>query len=169
MIKLAAMAAAGERTWHVGTYEPLAWVETAVKAVAFVVAYIAFVQALGRTLHTPDGVHIAELAFLGVAELGLLAAVGDRLGERELIAVAFVACNNAAHLGMLYALLAVPGPGGLVSLFCLLMFTGEIVKIAWLRTSHFTVRELSALVVQGLVVAYAAVYLVALLVWQFLR
>jgi hypothetical protein len=140
-----------------------------VKAIAFVVAYVAFVQALQRTLHSPDAIHIVELAFLGVAELGLLAAVGDRLGERELIAVGFVAFNNAAHLGMLYALLAVPGPGGLVSLFCLLMLTGEIVKIAWLRTTHFTVRELSALVVQGLVVAYASIYLAALIVWQFLR
>jgi hypothetical protein len=163
------MAATEERTWHVGTYEPLAWAETAVKAVAFVIAYIAFVQALGRTLHSPDGIHIAEVALLGVAELGLLAAVGDRLGERELIAIGFVAFNNAAHLGMLYALFAVPGPGGLVSLFCLLMLTGEIVKIAWLRTSHFTVRELSALIVQGLVVAYASIYLAALVVWQFLR
>jgi hypothetical protein len=43
------------------------------------------------------------------------------------------------------------------------------VKIAWLRTSHFTVRELSALVVQGLVVAYAGIYFLALVVWQFLR
>jgi hypothetical protein len=163
------MAATDERAWHVGTYEPLAWAETAVKSVAFVVAYVAFVQALQRTLHAPDGIHIAELALLGVAELGLLAAIGDRLVERELIAVGFVAFNNAAHLGMLYALLAVPGPGGLVSLFCLLMLTGEIVKIAWLRTTHFTVREISALVVQGLVVAYAGIYLVALVIWQFLR
>jgi hypothetical protein len=163
------MAAAHERTWHVGTYEPLAWAETAIKAVAFVIAYVAFVQALQRTLHSPDSIHIAELALLGVAELGLLAAVGDRLAERELIAVGFVAFNNAAHLGMLYALLAVPGPGGLVSLFCLLMLTGEIVKIAWLRTTHFTVRELSTLVVQGLVVAYATVYLAALVLWQLLR
>jgi hypothetical protein len=163
------MAATHERRWHVGTYEPLAWVETAVKSVAFLVAYVAFVQALQRTLHAPDGIHIAELALLGVAELGLLAAIGDRLVERELIAVGFVAFNNAAHLGMLYALLAVPGPGGLVSLFCLLMLTGEIVKIAWLRTTHFTVREISALVVQGLVVAYAGIYLVALVIWQFLR
>jgi hypothetical protein len=163
------MAATPERTWHVGTYEPLAWAETAIKAVAFLIAYIAFVQALGRSPHSPDGIHIAELALLGVAELGLLAAVGDRLVERELIAVGFVGFNNAAHLGMLYALLAVPGPGGLVSLFCLLMLTGEIVKIAWLRTTHFTVRELSALVVQAVVVAYASIYLAALVTWQFLR
>lgn len=163
------MAATRGRTWHVGSYEPLAWAETAIKAAAFVVAYVAFVQALQRTLHAPDGIHLVELGFLGVAELGLLAAIGDRLVERELIAVGFVVLNNVAHLGMLYALLAVPGPGGLVSLFCLLMLTGEIMKIAWLRTTHFTVREFSALIVQGLVVAYAGVYLAALIAWQFLR
>jgi hypothetical protein len=163
------MAATEERAWHVGTYEPLAWAETAVKTVAFVVAYVALVQALGRTLHSPDAIHIAEIALLGVAELGLLFAIGDRARERELIAMGFVLFNNAAHLGMLYALFALPGPGGLVSLFCLFMLTGEIVKIAWLRTTHFTVRELSTLVVQGLVVAYASIYLVALIIWQVLR
>src|SRR6478609_4751310 len=158
------MAATEQRGWHVGTYEPLAWTETAVKAVAF--AYVALVQALDRTLHSPDAIHVAEIVLLGVAELGLVFAIGDRLIERELIAMAFVVLNNVAHLGMLYALLAVPGPGGLVSLFCLFMLTGEIVKIAWLRTTHFTVREISALVVQGLVVAYATIYLVALIIWQ---
>ena len=163
------MAATEQRGWHVGTYEPLAWAETAVKAVAFLIAYVALVQALGRTLHSPDGIHIAEIVLLGVAELGLLFAIGDRLIERELIAMVFVAFNNVAHVGMLYALLAVPGPGGLVSLFCLFMLTGEVVKIAWLRTTHFTVRELSALTVQALVVAYASIYLVALIVWQFLK
>jgi hypothetical protein len=163
------MAATGDRAWHVGNYEPLAWTETAVKAAAFVCAYIAFAHALDRTLHSPTGVRIAELVLLGVAELGLLAAIADRLIEREVIAMGFVLGNNAAHIGMLYALLALPGPGGLVSLFCGLMLTGEIVKIAWLRTTHFTVRELSTLVVQGLVVAYASIYLVALIIWQVLR
>ena len=163
------MAATEQRGWHVGTYEPLAWTETAVKAVAFAVAYVALVQALDRTLHSPDAIHVAEIVLLGVAELGLVFAIGDRLIERELIAMAFVVLNNVAHLGMLYALLAVPGPGGLVSLFCLFMLTGEIVKIAWLRTTHFNVREISALVVQGLVVAYATIYLVALVIWQVLR
>ncbi len=163
------MAVREHRAWHLGRYEPLAWAETAVKAIAFAVAYVALVQALERTLHAPDAIHIAEIVLLGVAEVGLVLAIGDRLIERELIAMVFVVFNNVAHLGMLYALLAVPGPGGLVSLFCLFMLTGEIVKIAWLRITHFTVREISALVVQGLVVAYATIYLVALVVWQVLR
>jgi hypothetical protein len=160
------VAATTDRRWHVGDYGPLGWVETAVKAAAFLCAYVAFAHALDRDLHSPDGIHLVELVLLGTAELGLLAAIGDRLIERELIAVAFVLFNNAAHLGMLYALVAVPGPGGLVSVFCGLMLAGELIKLAWLRTTGFTVRGAAPLLVQGFVLAYAGVYALALVLWQ---
>ena len=163
------MTGSAERAWHVGEYDLLAWAETAVKAVAFVIAYVAFVQALGRSLHSPNGIHVAELVLLGIAELGLLAAIGDRLAEREAIAMGFVCFNNTAHLGMLYALLAVPGPGGLVSLFCGLMLGGEAVKLVWLEEHQVTMRGLSTLALQALVGGYALIYAVALVVWQFLR
>jgi hypothetical protein len=163
------VTATTDQAWHVGDYGPLGWVETAVKALAFACAYVAFAHALDRSLHAPTGIRVAELVLLGIAEVGLVAAIGDRLIEREAIAMGFVLLNNAAHVGMLYALLAVPGPGGLVSLFCGLMLTGELVKIVWLRTTEFTVREVAPLVVQGLVVAYAVVYLAALLIWEFLK
>jgi hypothetical protein len=161
------VAATSENAWHIGDYGPLGWAETGVKAAAFVCAYIAFAHALDRTLHAPSGIRVAELVLIGVAEVGLIAAIGERLIERETIAMGFVLFNNAAHIGMLYALLAVPGPGGLVSLFCGLMFSGEAVKLVWLRTSGFRVREIAPLVVQGLVLGYALIYLVALLIWQF--
>jgi len=127
------VTATAEHGWHIGDYHPLAWAETAVKAVAFVVAYVAFVHALDRGLHSPSGVRIAELALLGVAELGILLTIVDRVLERELIAIGFVVFNNAAHASMLYALLAIPGPGGLLSLFCALMLGGEVIKLRWLH------------------------------------
>lgn len=152
--------------WHIGDYGRLGWAETVVKAAAFLCAYIAFAHALGRSVHSPAGLRVAELALLGVGELGLLAAVGDRLIEREVGAMAFVVFNNAAHLGMLYSVLAVPGPGLLLTLFCALMACGESIKIVWLRTSGFTVRAAAPLLVQGLVAGYAVLYLAALAVWQ---
>jgi hypothetical protein len=158
-----------DRAWHVGEYGMLGWAETALKAAAFVCAYVAFGQAVGRSLHTPDGIHIAELLLIGVAEVGLLAAIGDRLTEREAIAMVFVCFSNAAHLGMLYALLAVPGPGGLVSLFCGLMLGGEAVKLIWLGEHQVTMRGISTLALQALVCGYALIYAVALVVWQFLK
>jgi hypothetical protein len=160
------MTAAAERGWHVGEYHPLAWTETAAKAVAFVIAYIAFVHALDRGLHSPSGIRIAELLLLGVAELGILVAIVDRVIERELIAVGFVVLNNAAHASMLYALFAIPGPGGLLSLFCAFMLAGELIKWRWLHETRPPMRQLTLMAAQAFVVAYAALYLVALVVWE---
>jgi hypothetical protein len=160
------VTATAEHSWHIGDYHPLAWAETAVKAVAFVVAYVAFVHALDRGLHSPSGVRIAELALLGVAELGILLTIVDRVLERELIAIGFVVFNNAAHASMLYALLAIPGPGGLLSLFCALMLGGEVIKLRWLHQERPPLRQLTLMAAQAFVVAYAAIYLVALVFWQ---
>ena len=160
------MTATAEHGWHVGDYHPLAWAETAVKAVAFVVAYVAFVHALDRGLHSPSGVRIAELALLGVAELGILLTIVDRVLERELIAIGFVLFNNAAHASMLYALLAIPGPGALLSLFCALMLGGEVIKLRWLHQERPPLRQLTLMAAQAFVVAYAAIYLVALVFWE---
>jgi hypothetical protein len=158
-----------ERSWHIGEYHPLAWAETAVKAVAFVVAYIAFAHALDRGVHSPSGVRIAELALLAVAELGIVLTIVDRVLERELIGIGFGVLNNAAHGSMLYALLAVPGPGGLLSLFCALMLGGELIKWRWLHQARPSLRQLSLMAAQAFVVGYAAIYLVALIVWQVAR
>jgi len=163
------VTATTEHSWHIGTHHPLAWAETAVKAVAFVIAYIAFVHALDRGLHSPSGIRIVELALLGAAELGILLTIVDRVLERELIAVGFVLFNNAAHASMLYALLAVPGPGGLLSIFCALMLGGELIKWRWLDKTRPNLRQLSLMAAQAFVVAYAAVYLVALIFWEVAR
>ena len=160
------MTVTAEHSWHIGDYHPLAWAETAVKAVAFVVAYVAFVHALDRGLHSPSGVRIAELALLGVAELGILLTIVDRVLERELIAIGFVLFNNAAHASMLYALLAIPGPGGLLSLFCALMLGGEVIKLRWLHQERPPLRQLTLMAAQAFVVGYAAIYLVALVFWE---
>jgi hypothetical protein len=160
------VTAAAERGWHVGEHHPLAWAETAVKAVAFVIAYVAFVHALDRGLHSPSGIRIAELVLLGAAEVGILVTIVDRVLERELVAVGFGVLNNAAHASMLYALVAIPGPGGLLSLFCAFMLGGELIKWRWLHETRPTMRRLTLMAAQVFVVAYAAIYLVALVFWQ---
>jgi hypothetical protein len=163
------VTATTERSWYVGDYHPLAWAETAVKAVAFAIAYVAFLHALDRGLHSPSGVRIAELALLGLAEVGILLTIVDRVLERELIAVGFVVFNNAAHASMLYALFAVPGPGGLLSLFCAFMLGGELIKWRWLDRERPPLRQLTLMAAQAFVVGYALLYLVALVFWQVAR
>ena len=65
---------------------------------------------------------IAELVLLGVAELGILlpSSTADRAG----LIARFVLFNNAAQRAALRAL-AVPGPGGLLSIFCALMLAAS--------------------------------------------
>jgi hypothetical protein len=108
---------------------------------------------------------VAELALIGIATLGLLAAIGDRLVEREIVAMVFVAFNNLAHVSLLASLVTTAGPGHLLAAFALLMTCGELVKIRFLRSTGFTVRSTPASVVMGLTTAYAVVYALAALAW----
>jgi hypothetical protein len=108
---------------------------------------------------------VAELTLIGIATVGLMAAIGDRLLEREVIAMVFVCFNNLAHLALLVSLLTTDGPGRLLTAFALLMICGELVKIRFLHSTGFTVRTTPTSLVIGLTAAYALVYALAALVW----
>ena len=156
------MTAAPARRWHVATWPPLAWLETAVKGVAQIIGIVILIDALGDPVRRPNGTRLAEVTLLALVSLGLLAAIADRVAEREVIAMAFVVPNNVAHWGVTVALLTVPGPGDLAAAFFALMLLGELVKLAFLRTSGYRVREVPPRVVTALTGAYAAAYAVLL-------
>ena len=151
--------------WHVTRWGPMGWIETGVKSCAFLCAYLALASSIATGWSTPRGVRIVELALIGTATVGLLAAIGDRLLEREIVAMVFVCFNNFAHLALLASLLTTAGPGHLLTAFAVLMTCGELVKIQFLRSTGFTVRNAPASTVIGLTAAYALVYALAALVW----
>ena len=161
------MTDASRPAWHLGDWGPLGLLETLIKAIAFIAAYAALAEGWGGSFGLPSGAGLAQLALLGVAELGLLAAIGDRLVEREISAMMFVVFNNLAHLAMIGALLFDPGPEGLLVAFATLMAAGDMVKLGWLASSGFTVREVPPALVQGLTAAYVAVYLAVLVLELF--
>lgn len=144
--------------WHVARWPALAWVETAVKGAAQVVGIVALVRSFGGDIGRPHGARLVEVILLAGLSLGLLGAIADRVVEREVVAMAFVIPNNIAHWGVVLALMTVPGPGSLATLFFALMFAGELAKLAFLRTSGYRVRDLSPALVVGLTGAYAAGY-----------
>ena len=152
--------------WHVARWGTLGWIETGVKSAAFVCAYVAVATSIMTGWSTPRGVRVAELVLIGIATLGLLAAIGDRLLEREIVAMVFVCFNNVAHLALLTSLATTDGPGRLLTAFALLMMCGELVKIRFLYSTGFTVRNAPASIVIGLTAAYALVYALAALVWM---
>jgi hypothetical protein len=74
----------------------------------------------------------------------------------------FVLVNNVAHWGMVYALVAPPGAGSLLTAFAGLMLGGDLVKLVFLAVSDFTVRDTPRSVLYGLTLAYVVGYVVIL-------
>ena len=143
----------------------LGWIETCIKSAAFLCAYAVLASSITTGWSTPGRVRVAELVLIGIATIGLLAAIGDRLLEREIVSMVFVCFNNLAHVALLASLLTTAGPGRLLTAFAVLMICGELVKIRFLRSTGFAVRKTPASIVIGLTTAYAAVYALAALVW----
>jgi hypothetical protein len=151
--------------WHVAGWGTLGWIETGIKSVAFLCAYAALATSITTGWSIPRGVRVAEFVLIGVATLGLLAAIGDRLLEREVVSMVFVVFNDVAHLALLASLVTTAGPGRLLTAFTVLMTCGELVKIRFLRSTGFTVRNTPTSVVIGLTAAYALLYATAAAVW----
>jgi hypothetical protein len=143
-------------TWHRASWGPLGVLETAVKGAAFVCAYAAALASDGPAA-LPSGARLAVLVLLVIAETGLLLAIGDRWIEREVTAAVFVIFNNAAHVAMIAAVLRGVSAGW-IGAFALLMLAGELVKIVFLRTTGFTVRDASTGLLVRLTAGYAAIY-----------
>lgn len=159
------MTGASRRDWHVGEWGPLGWLETALKGAGIVVGVAALVTALGRSADGAGGIRLAQVILLAVLSAGLLAAVADRLLEREIVGMAFIPFMLAGHVCMTVALARDGDLGGYVVAFGALMLAGDLVKLGFLATSGFRVRDLPPAVPFALTGAYAAGY-AALLVMQ---
>jgi hypothetical protein len=153
----------------VAGWPPLAWLETAVKLVALAMGVTALVRATSTGLFwLPGGARLAQLIILAALSLGLVAAIFDRLAEREIVAMIFVVVNNLGHWSMVVALASKPGPGGLLPAFAGLMLLGDLVKLVFLKVHDFAVRDTPRAALYGLTLFYAAGY-AALLVLELLR
>jgi hypothetical protein len=111
----------------------------------------------------PSGLRLAQLVILAFLSLGLVAAIFDRLVEREIVAMVFVILNNLGHWGMVVAMASKPGPGALLTAFAGLMLAGDVVKLVFLRIHDHSVRDTPRAVLYGLTLVYVAGYLVILL------
>ncbi|MCA0457325.1 MAG: hypothetical protein LCI00_25360 [Chloroflexi bacterium] len=154
------------KQWHVGNWSALGWLETVIKAAAFVAGISALLSALsGGTFTTPTGGRLVQVLVLGFAALALTGAIVERYMQREIIAMVFVLVNNVAHWGMVYALLVEPGPGGKLLVFASLMLCGDVVKLVWLRVSGYTQdgrpQRIFYVLTSGFIIAYVVILLLA--------
>jgi hypothetical protein len=152
------------RQWYVYHWPLLAWLETIIKLGAIFLGILALLQTLaGGTFVLPRGLRLAQFIILAFLSLGLVAAILDRLVEREIVAMIFVVLNNLGHWGMVIALATKPGPGALLPAFAALMLAGDLVKLVFLKVHGFSVRDTPNAVLYGLTSVYVVGYLVILL------
>jgi hypothetical protein len=152
-------------SWHIAKWPPLAWIETLVKLVALATAIYTAINVIGHgTFQSPTGSTWVEFIILIILSLGLLAAIYDRLLEREIIAMVFVIVNNLGHWGMTIALLADPKPTNALLRFGVLMLVGDLLKLVFLKTSDFKVRETPPSILYGLTASYIIGYVLLILI-----
>ena len=138
-----------KKSWYVARWPFLAWVETAIKLVALGIGSVAFVQSIsvGRIL---------------------LAAIFDRLTEREIVAMVFVIINNLGHWGMTFSLASGFPVSNFLLAFCSLMLIGDLIKLVFIRVHNFSVRDRSGGILYGLTSVYIFGYAV-ILILEFIR
>ena len=186
-----ASTTASPKQWHVGNWTGLGWLETGIKLVAHVVAFIALIWAIKETnfrlgivlsdFRFWGGVYDLRAIILAVMALGLTFAIADRYLEKETIAMIFVISNVIVHWGMVFALWRQPHnpylslinyqpqfllPWQLLPIFAALMLLGDLVKVVFLIRTKFTVRGYSPRVLiyltSGFVVGYALLLVLSL-------
>lgn len=146
--------AAAPRRWHLANWGALGWTETALKLTAAVIGVAALVVALGDPLDWAGPARGGQVGILGALAIGLTVAIADRVMEREILALVFVLVLAAAHWCMVIALGISAGVEPLLGAFAGLMLAGELVKLTFLATSDFTVRDLP----RGLLFALTSIY-----------
>lgn len=153
--------------WHVAQWPPLAWLETAIKLIALGIGVGTAVSALNSgSFSFPTNLRLVQFIILAVLSLGLVAAIFDRLADREIVAMGFVILNNLGHWGMVLALATTNDLGRSVWLFAGLMLLGDLVKLWFIKVENFTVRDFPQRVLYGLTLVYVVGYaLILLLEW----
>jgi hypothetical protein len=157
------VSAGSPPAWHVGDWGPLGWAETALKTAGVLVGIGALLTALDGDADGASGARLAAVVILAVMSAGLVAGIADRLASREAVGVAFILAMVAGHVAMTVALARDGGLAGALAAFAALMLAGDLVKLVFLRTTGFRVRDLPPAVVYGLTSAYASGYVVLLL------
>ena len=152
------------RSWHIARWPLLAWLETIIKLAALSIGIMAGVNALSVGSFTlPTGLQLVQFAILLLLSLGLIAAIFDRIADREIIAMIFVVVNNLGHWGMLLGLAT--GCDYLLW-FAGLMLLGDLVKVGFIRIHNFTVRDYAPQILYILTLFYVGGYtLLILLEW----
>lgn len=150
--------------WHISDWSLLGWIETLVKITAFIFAGIfIFGHVQSISLLFPKGIYLAVWVIQVLLSLGLIGAIFDRYLEKEIIAFSFVLLNNLFHWGIVFALLNGAERSFHFFTFLGLMLVGDLIKLIFLKTTNFQVRDIPKTVLYGLTGFYIIGYSIQIL------
>ena len=130
---------ASTQAWHVAKWGTWGWVETILKLIAVAAGLVAFVRSLSyEALAVANHPHLAAVIVLVLMTLAAVAQIAVRLGQHEIVSMAFAVLNLLGHLGLLFALLHIPDPRTLPLVFGVFWFAGQVTKLQFLRVSGYT-------------------------------
>lgn len=132
-------ANAQPQQWHMTQWGVFGWIETILKLLGFGAGLVAFyisLSAPGFTLRSNP--HLAAIVVLVGATLFSLVMVVLRFQQKEIISMIFAVLQALASLALLFALLRIVDVKGLALLFGLFFSLGQIVKLQFLRKTHYT-------------------------------
>lgn len=154
------------KAWRIERWPPLAWLETVLKLAGMWFGFAALFSALqsGR-MAFPAGPVLFRWIVLVVLSVGLLVAIGDRLKEREIVAMVFVVLNNIAHWGMVIGVMVGTAPG--LAAFAAFFLAGDLVKLVFLRLHRFQVRDIGPGTLYALTGIYILGYAIILISLRF--
>ena len=125
--------------WHVAKWGTLGWLETAIKGIGILLAWIAFAGTLGAVGFTfRSNPHLAAVIVLIVLTLPTLLIPFVRFQQREVVSIFYALFNLTGHVALLLALLRVPGQRGLGIAFAVCYVIGELVKQRFLATTGYS-------------------------------
>lgn len=160
--------ATSSKQWHVTNWGLLGWLETAVKGIGILLAFVAFVDSLGADKFIiGDNPHLAAVILLGLLALGMVAPLGLRYIQKEIISMAYAVFNFLGHAALFLALVRQPDQEIYAILFGAAYIIGEIIKQRFLTTTGYTEAGQSPKAMlnfsRGVIAAYALLIILVLI------
>jgi hypothetical protein len=126
--------------WHIGDWGLWGWIETVIKLIGIGAGLVAGIRAMGSSgdFIIANNPHLAAVILVALLTLLCVGALFMRFQQQEVISFVFWALNLLGHIGVLVALLRLPGHRTLPLIFGGFIVLGEIAKQRFLAVSGYT-------------------------------
>jgi len=152
-----------DKDWRCQRYGPLGWLETLVKAFAIGVgiASLSIYKNVPRVLRAK---RITQIVFMGIIGGVFLAAIVQRVLDKELFALGFMIVQFFGHWIMTIILILSDDPGSFIFVYVILMICGEFIKLCFLGLAeNIDVKYLNRPILFGISIFFVVLYIIIMI------